>query len=203
MKLALFNENRIGIFDEGTQRISDVTQIIRDHQLPIDILKVIENFDGIKDDLKRNLGVARRLKVDEVILLPPAPRPSKILCALSNFLEHSKEYGRRPPVKPELFLKAPSSIIGPGGEIILPNVDYSAVHHEAELAVIIGKKAKDVVEKDALNYVFGYTGFMDISARGLNDHEFTMLFRMKSFDTFGPLGPFIATSDEIAESTGI
>ena len=74
-----------------------------------------------------------------------------------------------------------------------------AVHHEAELAVIMGKKAKNVSEADALNYVFGYTGFMDISARGLNDHEFTMLFRMKSFDTFGPLGPFITTKDEITD----
>jgi len=190
---------RLGILDEAGQYIFDVTSVLEDHRIPVDIPRVIAEFDRLSDKLIKNKRVAARFKASDVKLLPPVPNPSKILCALANYVKHAEEFGRLPPPKPEIFLKAPSSIIGPGDTVLLPPVEASQFHHEAELAVIIGKKAKNVRPEEAMGVVFGYTCFIDVSARGLDDREITSMFRMKSYDTFAPLGPYIVTKDEIPD----
>jgi 2-keto-4-pentenoate hydratase/2-oxohepta-3-ene-1,7-dioic acid hydratase in catechol pathway len=125
------------------------------------------------------------------LLCPVGPAPSKIVCIGRNYAAHAKEMGGDVPSEPLLFLKAPSALLDPGGTVILPP-ESARVEHEAELAVIIGRRAKGVSREDALAYVFGYTCACDVTARDLQrkDVQFT---RAKSFDTFCPLGPWIET----------
>src|SRR5689334_7161987 len=114
-------------------------------------------------------------------------RPSKIVCVGRNYREHAAELGNKMPDEPLLFLKAPSSIIGPDDRIELPSASQQ-VEHEGELAVIIGFPTRNIRENEALGAVFGYTCANDVTARDLQrkDVQFT---RGKSFDTFCPVGP--------------
>jgi len=118
-------------------------------------------------------------------------RPSKILCVGRNYAAHAKELGNEVPKEPLLFLKPPSAIVGPEGAVILPP-ESERVEHEAELGVVVGKRAHRVAPADALSYVFGYTIVCDVTARDLQrkDVQFT---RAKGFDTFCPVGPWIET----------
>jgi 2-keto-4-pentenoate hydratase/2-oxohepta-3-ene-1,7-dioic acid hydratase in catechol pathway len=117
--------------------------------------------------------------------------PSKIVCVGRNYAAHAKELGHEIPSEPLLFLKPPSALLAPGGTVRLPS-QSSRVEHEAELAVVIGRRAKNLAEKDALSAVFGYACACDVTARDLQkkDVQFT---RAKSFDTFCPVGPWIET----------
>jgi 2-keto-4-pentenoate hydratase/2-oxohepta-3-ene-1,7-dioic acid hydratase in catechol pathway len=123
-------------------------------------------------------------------LLCPAT-PSKIVCVGRNYAAHAKELGNAVPSEPLLFLKPPSALLGPGGIVRLPP-ESARVEHEAELAVVLGARAKNVPREDALRHVYGYTAACDVTARDLQrkDVQFT---RAKSFDTFCPLGPWIET----------
>jgi 2-keto-4-pentenoate hydratase/2-oxohepta-3-ene-1,7-dioic acid hydratase in catechol pathway len=123
-------------------------------------------------------------------LLSPVA-PSKVVAVGRNYAAHAKELGHEVPSEPLLFLKAPSAIVGPGAAIRVPSVS-ARVEHEAELAVVIGKRCKRVGEADALDHVFGFTVLDDVTARDLQkkDVQFT---RAKSFDTFCPVGPWIET----------
>lgn len=132
-----------------------------------------------------------RIPLSEVTLLAPVT-PSKIVCVGRNYVEHAAELGNPMPSEPLLFLKAPSAIIGPDEAIQLPAQSVQ-VEHEGELGVVIGRLASKLsVEQDPLSYVLGYTCVNDVTARDLQrkDVQFT---RAKSFDTFCPVGPFIAT----------
>jgi 2-keto-4-pentenoate hydratase/2-oxohepta-3-ene-1,7-dioic acid hydratase in catechol pathway len=117
--------------------------------------------------------------------------PTKILCVGRNYAAHAKEMGNDVPKEPLLFLKPPSSLIGPGDRVVLPKASEK-VEHEAELGVVIGTRAKDVLPENALAHVFGYTCVCDVTARDLQkkDGQWT---RAKGFDTFCPAGPFIET----------
>jgi len=118
--------------------------------------------------------------------------PSKIVCVGRNYAAHARELGNDVPAEPLLFLKPPSALLGPHGTVVLPP-DSARVEHEAELAVVIGRRAKDVTRDAAPAHVFGYTCACDVTARDLQkrDVQFT---RAKGFDTFCPLGPWIETS---------
>jgi 2-keto-4-pentenoate hydratase/2-oxohepta-3-ene-1,7-dioic acid hydratase in catechol pathway len=117
--------------------------------------------------------------------------PSKIVCVGRNYAAHAKELGNELPAEPLLFLKPPSALLGPLGVVVLP-AQSTRVEHEAELAVIIGRRATKVRNEEALGYVFGYTCACDVTARDLQrrDVQFT---RAKGFDTFCPMGPWIET----------
>lgn len=134
----------------------------------------------------------RVVRLEEVRLLPPA-EPSKIICIGRNYADHAAELGNQAPSEPMFFLKAPSSLIGPGDSIVMPDTGHS-VHWEAELAVVIGRRAKRVPVERALEYVFGYTIANDVSDRDLQKADAPFGFgRAKSFDTFCPCGPVIET----------
>lgn len=126
----------------------------------------------------------------DVILLPPC-EPTKIIALGLNYRDHAAELGWPLPEEPLIFLKPPSAVIGPGQPILLPP-QSRRVDYEAEVAVVIGREAKDVPVATALDYVWGYTCFNDVTARDLQqkDGQFT---RAKGFDTFAPLGPWIET----------
>jgi 2-keto-4-pentenoate hydratase/2-oxohepta-3-ene-1,7-dioic acid hydratase in catechol pathway len=135
--------------------------------------------------------------LDEIELRPVVV-PSKIVCVGRNYAEHARELGNEVPSEPLLFLKAPSAIIGNNDAIITPP-QSKQVEHEGELAVIIGRECKNLTEADdPFEYVFGYTGLNDVTARDIQrkDVQFT---RGKSFDTFCPVGPFIETELDVKD----
>ncbi len=128
--------------------------------------------------------------IDEVTLLPPVT-PSKLVCIGRNYVAHAAEHGGEVPPEPLIFLKPPSSVIPPGSMIeLLP--EMGRVEHEAELAVVVGRRGRFIREDDALSYVLGYTCANDVSERDYQkkDGQWT---RAKGFDTFCPLGPWINT----------
>jgi len=135
----------------------------------------------------------------EVELLPLV-RPSKVVCVGLNYHDHAREMGHPVPEEPVLFLKPPSSVIGPGDPIVLPACS-ERVDYEAELALVIGRTARHVSEADAPRHLFGYSCANDVTARDLQqkDGQWT---RAKSFDSFCPVGPWIETqvADERALS---
>lgn len=134
----------------------------------------------------------RVVPLAEVRLLPPA-EPSKIVCIGKNYADHAAELGSVPPKEPMFFLKAPSALIGPGDEIVLVHPEH-AIHWEAELAVVIGRRMKNAPETEALNYVFGYTIANDVSDRDFQKGDAPFNFsRAKSYDTFCPCGPALVT----------
>ena len=120
--------------------------------------------------------------------------PSKVVAIGRNYAAHAAELGNDVPERPLIFLKAPSSIVGPGESILLPP-DSGRVEHEAELAVVIGRRCRHVHPRDALSYVAGYTVLNDVTARDLQraDGQFA---RAKGFDTFCPIGPWVETSPD-------
>jgi 2-keto-4-pentenoate hydratase/2-oxohepta-3-ene-1,7-dioic acid hydratase in catechol pathway len=131
-------------------------------------------------------------KVDGLARLAPVD-PSKLVCIGRNYADHASELGNRPPSEPMFFLKAPSSLIGSGEAIVIPDPGH-AIHWEAELAAVIGKPARNVSEAQALEYVFGYTIANDVSDRTFQNADGGFGFgRAKSFDTFCPCGPVLAT----------
>ncbi|MDR3640323.1 MAG: fumarylacetoacetate hydrolase family protein [Humidesulfovibrio sp.] len=148
-------------------------------------------------DTVRCLNLEENLPDDiplaEVELLPLV-RPSKIVCVGLNYHDHAREMGLPVPEEPVLFLKPPSSVIGPGDAIVMPACS-ERVDYEAELALVMGKAAHFVSEAEALHHVFGFTCANDVTARDLQkkDGQWT---RAKSFDTFCPVGPWIETQVE-------
>ncbi len=136
----------------------------------------------------RVVGAPRKL--DGVRLLAPAT-PSKLVCVGRNYAEHAAELGNEVPPEPLIFLKPPSSVIGPGEAVIYPAISQR-VDHEGELAVVIGRRCRHVAEEEAASVIFGYTVANDVTARDLQrkDSQWT---RGKGFDPFAPVGPWIDT----------
>ncbi len=160
---------------------------------------ILENAVGrIEGD---PFGEFRRLETDEslekVRLLAPVT-PGKILCVGRNYVAHAREHGAEVPDLPLLFLKPPTSVIGPGDKIVLPP-QSEQVEHEAELGVVIGRRGRWIAPEQAMEYISGYTIGNDVTARDLQrrDGQWT---RSKGFDTFCPLGPWIQTDFDPADA---
>jgi 2,4-didehydro-3-deoxy-L-rhamnonate hydrolase len=129
---------------------------------------------------------------------PPVARPSKFMAVGLNYSDHAKETNAPIPDKPIFFDKAPSAINGPYDDIVLPS-NYETVDYEVELAFVIGRRAKRVAAADAFEHVAGYLVCNDVSERTAQKKEGGQWYRAKSFDTFAPIGPYLVTSDEIAD----
>ncbi len=138
---------------------------------------------------------AKYVEAEGVRLGAPVARPSKIICVGANYAAHAKEFGHEIPEEPILFSKATTSLIGSNDPIVMPE-GAQVVDSEAELAVVIGKTASKVRKEDALDYVAGYTVVNDVTERVVQKAN-GQWFRGKGFDTFCPMGPFLATSDEV------
>lgn len=134
----------------------------------------------------------------EVRLLAPVAWPQKIIAIGLNYADHARESGMEPPPNPVCFVKTPNSLVGPGEPISWASGASSQVDYEAELAVVIGRRASRVAQAQALDHVLGYTCCNDVSAR---DAQFAdgQWVRGKSFDTFCPLGPWVVTADEVPD----
>lgn len=148
----------------------------------------IREIEGAPFDSVQITG--KGLSLDDVRVLAPVS-PSKIVAVGLNYRDHAREMGKKIPEEPLLFLKAPSALNDPGGDIVYPRAS-KRVDHEAELAVVIGRKAKDVKAKHASSVVLGYTCINDVTARDLQVKD-GLYARAKGFDSFAPLGPWIET----------
>ena len=129
---------------------------------------------------------------------PPIARPSKMVCIGLNYSDHAKESGMEPPAEPVVFFKATSAIVGPNDNLVIPR-NSTKTDWEVELAVVIGKKATYVSEEKALDYVAGYMLHNDYSERAFQLERLGQWVKGKSCDTFAPLGPYMATPDEIED----
>ncbi len=149
----------------------------------------IRPLEGMLDALKKS-PQAKPMPSAGVKLLAPVA-PSKIVAVGVNYRDHAKEMGRELPAEPLIFIKPSTAVIAPGEPIVYPP-QSSLVHYEGELAIVISRRASKLSEREARNYVLGYTCMNDVTARDLQrrDVQFT---RGKGFDTFAPLGPLIAT----------
>ncbi|MBI3756659.1 MAG: fumarylacetoacetate hydrolase family protein [Deltaproteobacteria bacterium] len=165
--------------------------------LPGDMVTLLELGDaGIAQARTAAAKVGAAISLKDVRLLAPVPRPGKIIGIGLNYADHAAEGGREQPKYPTIFTKAVSAVIGPGEAIRMPLVT-SMVDFEGEMAVVIGKRAKDVSSQEALDYVAGYTICNDVSGRDYQQRSSPTAG--KSFDTFAPMGPVLVTRDEIPD----
>jgi 2-keto-4-pentenoate hydratase/2-oxohepta-3-ene-1,7-dioic acid hydratase in catechol pathway len=196
MKILYFNDFRLGIL-KGDQVI-DVTDVVSDipHTGPHNLISgLIEHFDLYKSRLEAAVSTGTGVPLSAVRIRSPLPKPNNIDCMAVNYMEDGT---RSSPAPINAFNKAPGTVIGHGDTMVLPDVPATVFEGEAEVAIIIGKRCSNVSAEDAMPYIFGYTNFIDGSARGLGP-EGNVFFQMKSRDTFAPIGPFIVTADEIAD----
>jgi 2-keto-4-pentenoate hydratase/2-oxohepta-3-ene-1,7-dioic acid hydratase in catechol pathway len=177
--------------------IADLTHLLYDEGLSPDEVLLCFNLDRFAARAEREIDDAERIALAAAKLRSPVPRPGKVVCIGLNYRDHAEESGMPIPASPIIFSKFPTSVIGPGEPITIPN-GSEQVDYEAELAFVMGRPAKNVKAEKAMSYVYGYTNFNDVSAR---DFQFAdgQWQRGKSCDTFAPLGPYIATVDEVAD----
>jgi len=209
MRLAVYDDNKVGVVKDG--QVVDVSDLVgagAEEWPPVAVTRLIAGFDRLRPRLEEAFRSRPGTPMERVRLKAPVPFPGKVIAAPANYRLHIQEMSTkemREVVKQEVhaidqygvFLKAPSSVIGPGGTIELPFPDRRT-DHEVELGFVIGKTARNVKMADAMSYVFGYTGAMDITVRGGEDRS-----TRKSFDSFTPLGPVLVTADEIPDPHNI
>lgn len=212
MKLAIFDEHRLGSVVDGG--LVDVTAALPWHHDADPLTagwwrRMCGNFGQVRAALAAATRDGPVRPLDAVRLHAPVLGPSKIIAAASNYSEHVAEmHGVQERTLGQVeawmmtfdvFLKAPSSVIGPQQDIVLPPAIVQAgheVHHESELVVVVGEGGKDIPVETAAQHIFGYTIGLDITVRSAGDRS-----RRKSYDTFSPLGPWLTTSDEAGDPT--
>jgi len=165
------------------------------------LIEIARGGDAMLKKVRKVLSdpKAKSYALAKVKVLPPIRQPSKIVAIGLNYIDHCKETGLPVPTVPVPFSKFTSSVCGPYDDIVWPMSVTKEVDYEVELGVVIGKRARDVAEKDALDYVLGYTVVNDVSARDLQFLGARQWDRSKSLDTFCPWGPYIVTRDEIPD----
>ncbi|WP_316803782.1 fumarylacetoacetate hydrolase family protein [Pedobacter nototheniae] len=170
-----------------------------------DVSALVKDYDeaffagNALEELKEQIKNTDLPKVNKDVRLGPAlARPSKIVCIGLNYKDHAAETNAAIPLEPILFFKATSAIVGPNDDLVIPK-NSTKTDWEVELALVIGKKASYVEEKDALNHIAGYVLHNDYSERAFQIERNGQWVKGKSCDTFAPIGPFIATQDEIED----
>lgn len=193
MRFVVFAEQRLGLVDGDT--VIDVTSLVPGPATaagPLD--RLINSAGALGTFSQAALSDLPRHPIDEVILQAPLPRPAKVIGAPVNYVDHKIEMSEQRSIADlGVFLKASSSVIGPGGTVIMPYNDVRT-DQEGELVVVIGRAARHVDAADALDYVFGYSCGLDMTVRSTEDRS-----TRKSFDTFSPLGPWVVTADEVSD----
>ena len=169
-------------------------------ELPDSMLEFLQSGDSALQTAKQLLDRAEgKISLDSVKLLSPIPNPSKVVAIGLNYMDHIREADIGVPELATMFCKYPSSIIGSDDEICWSPSLTQQVDYEAELALVIGKTAKNVSEADAYDYIAGYMNCNDVSARDLQFRPGDQWLRGKCLDSFCPLGPYLVTRDEISD----
>ena len=200
MRLVRFNGGRVGIVEGGG--IRDVTResgIDISEWPPVGMLRLIADFANLRDKLSSAAANAPVLPFDEARLETPVPWPNKLIAIPVNYHAHAIEMSS-PAISRNagFFIKSASSLSGVGEPIVLPDLPGREIHHEAELAVIIGREGRHVSREQALSHVFGYSCLLDITVRGKQERAMR-----KSFDRFTPVGPWIVTADETGDPSDL
>jgi 2-keto-4-pentenoate hydratase/2-oxohepta-3-ene-1,7-dioic acid hydratase in catechol pathway len=196
MQILRFNDDRVGVIKNGN-RVVDISDLIshrevRGAQGVMD--ELIGRFESYRGAIEKLLASEAGVPLENVKLIAPEPRPSRVLAAFVNYLDRPDRTLDSLPM--EFFHKAPE-LVGPEGTILLPDIaGVVEFHAEAELAFVIGKHCKNVPASAAMDHVFGYLPFFDVSARGMTRRSQLL---PKGQDTFAPAGPFITTRDDIAD----
>lgn len=196
MKLIRFSEpghEKPGVILPDGRRI-DVSEVAQDYDEPFFAGDAVERLRGW---VEQN-GSDAPIVPDVVRLGPPIARPSKIICIGLNFRDHAAESNLPVPAEPVIFFKATSALAGPNDDVIIPK-GSTRTDWEVELAVVIGRNASYVAESEALEHVAGYVLHNDYSERAFQLDRGGQWVKGKSCDTFAPLGPFLATPDEIED----
>jgi len=165
------------------------------------LIEIARGGDAMVERARKamNDAKAKTYALADVKLEAPIRRPPKVLAVGLNYIDHCKEANLPVPPEPVLFTKWSTSVCGPFDDLTWPEIVSKEVDYEVELGVVIGKRAVNVSEKDALDYVMGYTVVNDVSARDQQFANAKQWDRGKSFDTFCPYGPYIVTRDEIPD----
>jgi len=154
-------------------------------------------LERLKAWVMRNLGALPALQ-EGVRLGSPIARPSKIVCIGLNYVDHARETGATPPPEPVIFMKATTALVGPNDNIVIPK-NSKKTDWEVELAVVIGRRASYVSEAEAMSYVAGYCLHNDVSEREFQIERSGQWDKGKGCDTFAPMGPWMATPDEMGD----
>jgi 2-keto-4-pentenoate hydratase/2-oxohepta-3-ene-1,7-dioic acid hydratase in catechol pathway len=196
MKLLYFNDYRLGVLQGNS--VVDVTPAVQNvpHTGPGNlIIGVIERWSELRGPLERAASSGSGVPVGQVKIRPPLPKPVNVDCMAVNYMEDGT---RKEPAPINAFHKSPGCVVGHGDTLVLPDLAFSILEGEAELAVVMGKRAKNVPAARAMEHVFGYTNFIDGSARDVTPLG-NNFYQMKSRDTFAPLGPYLVTADEVRD----
>ncbi len=196
MKILYFDDFKLGVLKGDS--VVDVTAVVRDipHTGPHNLISgLIERFAAYRARLEGAAAEGRGVPLAQVRIRPPLPRPGNIDCMAVNYMEDGT---RSEPAPINGFHKSPNAVIGNDDTMVLPDAPATIFEGEAEVAVVIGKRASNVKAADAMGHVFGYMNFIDGSARGLPPPGNTF-YQGKSRETFAPIGPCIVTADEIAD----
>ena len=201
MKLVFFDDFRLGALKGDN--VVDIGGAVSGvaHTSPQDLIsRVIADFGSHKGAIERAINDNAGVPVSQVRLRAPLPEPPRIVAMAVNYME----YGTRERAADiDAFHKSPSCVIGNGDTVVLPECQATIFEAEAELGIVIGKTASRVQPKDAYDHIFGYTNFIDVSARGFRPENRGSFFWGKTWDTFGPMGPAIVTADEISDPMNI
>ena len=194
MKLVFFDDFKLGVVkDDAVVDVSNAVSGI-DYNSPQDLIgKLIENFSQHRASLQEAVDRSTGISLNQVRLRSPLPKPPNIICMAVNYMEDGT---RDEPAPINAFQKSPNAVIGDGDTMVLPDIPATIFEGEAEIALVIGKRASNVRQEDAYDHIFGYNNFIDGSARGLQAGGNTF-YQMKSRDTFAPMGPYLVTADEI------
>lgn len=196
MKLIRFGEagkEKPGVLTKDGKRL-DVSSVVEDYN---ESFFAAEGLQRLEKWLQQHESTAPQVG-EEVRLGAPVSRPGKIICIGLNYSDHARESNMEVPKEPVVFFKASSAVSGPYDPVVIPR-GSSKTDWEVELAVVIGKKASYVPEAEALDYVAGYMLHNDYSEREFQLERGGQWVKGKSCDTFAPLGPFLATKDEVAD----
>jgi 2-keto-4-pentenoate hydratase/2-oxohepta-3-ene-1,7-dioic acid hydratase in catechol pathway len=196
VKLLFFDDFKLGVLKGDT--VFDVSSIVESvpHTGSHDLISgLIAGFGGYRARLEEAVTKSGGTPLSRVRIRPPLPRPTNIVCMAVNYMEDGT---RAEPAPINAFHKSPGAVIGNGDTMVLPDVPATIFEGEAEVALVMGKRASRVKAEEAMSYVFGYTNFIDGSARGLPPAGNTF-YQMKSRDTFAPMGPYIVTADEVPD----
>jgi 2-keto-4-pentenoate hydratase/2-oxohepta-3-ene-1,7-dioic acid hydratase in catechol pathway len=191
-----FDDYRLGVL--AGENVIDVSAAVADipHTGPHNLISgLIERFADYRKRLEEAAARGKGTPVAKAKIRPPLPKPVNIDCMAVNYMEDGT---LKEPAPINGFHKSPTAVIGDGDTMVLPDVPAGIFEGEAELAVVIGKRASHVKAADAMRHVFGYVNFIDGSARSLPPPG-NVFYQMKSRDTFAPIGPYIVTADEIPD----
>ncbi len=201
MKIARFNQGQIGVVVDS-HHLVDITSLIGEDVAfwpPVGATRLIARFAQLRPVIEAAMADLPRIALSSVTLRTPVPWPNKVIAYPVNYHDHGREMQAAYRATHQgFFLKPNSSLSGAGEPVYLPNVPTREVHHEAELAIVIGKEGRGIARDDWKDHVFGYACLLDMVVRGREERVFR-----KAYDTFCPVGPWIVTADEVGDPTSL